>query len=225
MKTRNKTVLLLLTSVICLLPLILSIVLYNGLPEQMAIHWNSDGSPDTFVPKAIAAFGLPFLFFAINLYSKLRLYNDPKRSENNHAQAVQMISTWIPPLSSLILAPMTLFIAMGATVPINMIVSTFTGILLVICGNYLPKCRQNYTIGIKLPWTLYDADNWNKTHRLAGYLWMLAGIILMVGTFLLTNSTFSGFPMLVILVVLLVMIPALYSYGLYSKTRKEQSHC
>ena len=58
------------------------------------------------------------------------------------------------------------------------------GIVFVVSGNYLPKSRQNYTIGIKLPWTLADVDNWNKTHRLAGALWIAAGIFVLVRPFL-----------------------------------------
>ena len=59
-------------------------------------------------------------------------------------------------------------IGMGKDIPISTVVTMIVGIVFVVSGNYLPKSRQNYTIGIKLPWTLADVDNWNKTHRLAG---------------------------------------------------------
>jgi len=219
MKTKNNFTMLLLTSVICLLPIILSISVYDVLPERIAIHWNDAGEPDNFAPKAVAAFGLPLLFFAINLYSKVHLYNDPKRINNNHSQAVQMISTWIPPLLSLVSVPLSLFIAMGKDIPISVIIPVFTGIVLILCGNYLPKCRQNYTIGIKLPWTLHDIDNWNKTHRIAGYLWVLGGIMLIVGTFLSIDSVTWDISLSVLVVVPLIIVPLLYSYLLYKKNK------
>lgn len=46
----------------------------------------------------------------------------------------------------------------------------------LVVGNYLPKTRQNYTIGIMIPWTPANEENWNRTHRFAGYLWMSGGI-------------------------------------------------
>lgn len=216
MKTRNNSAMLIITSGVCLLPIILSFILYNELPEQIAIHWNSVGNADNFVHKAVAAFGLPFLFLAINLFSKIRLYNDPKQS--NTSQVMQVFSTWTPPLLSLVLVPITLFIAMGANIPISSIVPVFTGIVLLVCGNYLPKSRQNYTIGIKLPWTLLNADNWNKTHRMAGYLWIIGGITLIAGTFISFDSTLWGISMTILVVIPLIIIPVFYSYWLYKKT-------
>ena len=57
------------------------------------------------------------------------------------------------------------------------------GLVFIIIGNYLPKCKQNYTVGIKLPWTLNSEENWNKTHRLAGYVFMLCGIMQIVDVY------------------------------------------
>ena len=219
MKTKNNLPIILLTSVICLLPVILSLAVYKNLPEQIAIHWTSAGEPDSFAPKIVVAFGLPLFFLAVNLYSKMRLYNDPRRADHNHSQAVQRISTWVLPLLSLIIVPLTLFIAMGMPIPVSVIIPVLTGILLILCGNYLPKCRQNYTIGIKLPWTLHDVDNWNKTHRLAGYLWICGGVMLIAGTFISINSAAWRISLTVLVAVLLIMVPFLYSYLLYKKTR------
>jgi len=213
MKKKSNLHMLVITSVLCLLPLVLSFAVYDKLPDQIAIHWNGAGEPDNYASKPMAAFGLPFLFLALNLYSKIRLYNDPKRLNNSHSQTMQMIATWIPPVLSVVLVPVTLFIAMGMNIPVGVIVPALAGVLLIVSGNYLPKCRQNYTIGIKLPWTLNDVDNWNKTHRMAGYLWMLGGTVLLVGTFLFQ----AGIPWTLLIVIPLVIAPVLYSYSLYRK--------
>ena len=55
----------------------------------------------------------------------------------------------------------SLFIALGRKLPIVMVAGAIVGSVIVICGNYLPKCKQNYSIGIRLPWTLNDEENWN----------------------------------------------------------------
>ena len=62
-------------------------------------NWNNEGVADNYEPKALVAFGLPVLFLVINIYSKLRLFNEPSRMNHDHAQSVQLISTWlIPPV-------------------------------------------------------------------------------------------------------------------------------
>ena len=85
------------------------------------------------------------------------------------------------------------------------------GLVLAIVGNYLPKCKQNYTIGIKIPWTLNSEENWNRTHRFAGRLWVVCGLVLMFSGF------FGGFWIFLGVVLLMVLAPFLYSYVLHRK--------
>ena len=216
MNTKGDRFVLLLTSLVCLLPLIMSLVVYPDLPEQVAIHWDSTGNPDNFAPKALAAFGLPFVFLALNLFSKLKLFNDPKRAYTS--QTMQLLTIWLPPVLSVILVPITLLIALGRDIQITLVAPVILGALLIIVGNYLPKSRQNYTIGIKLPWTLHDPHNWNKTHRFAGYLYILAGVILIARSFISGNAEFlTGFSLTIVIVIILVIAPAIYSYVLFKR--------
>ena len=82
-------------------------------------------------------------------------------------------------------------------------------------GNYLPKCRQNYTVGIKLPWTLNDINNWNKTHRMAGVLWIICGILFAISAFLGRVGEVS----IIILIIVMVCVPTAYSFLLYKNKR------
>lgn len=215
-KTTNNRAILLLTSLVCLLPLIMSVAVYSELPDQIAIHWDSSGNPDNFAPKAVAAFGLPFLFLAINVFSKFRLFNDPRRA--NTSQAMQLLANWLPPFLAVVLIPITLLIALGSNIQITLVAPVLVGVLLIVAGNYLPKSRQNHTIGIRLPWTLNDADNWNKTHRLAGYLYILAGLILIGGTFISNGSQrANSLSLTVCIAIVLVIAPLLYSYWHYKR--------
>ena len=205
---------MILSSVACILPMILSLVVYGELPDKIAIHWDSAGNPDNYAPKAFAAFGLPLLLMVMNIYTNFHLHYSPKRA--NASTAAMAITAWLCPFLSLILMPITLFIAMGANIPISLIASVLAGIGLILFGNYLPKSRQNYVVGIKLPWTLNNADNWNKTHRMAGYLWMIGGLVFLAGSFLLLESSVWGVLSLAILAVL-ILAPRLYSYSLYKR--------
>lgn len=198
---------LIVSTFICLAPIFLSLAIYDTLPEQIAIHWNAAGSPDHFVPKAIAAFGLPILLAAINMIVSIALNRGPKTA--NASSALKAIGKWCAPAISVVLQPIILFIAMGASIPIHIIVPALTGVLVAICGNYLPKCKQNFSVGIKLPWTMSSEQNWNRTHRISGYTWILGGFMIIENAFF--NSMLSS----VIIICLLVLIPILYSYILY----------
>ena len=87
------------------------------------------------------------------------------------------------------------------------------GILFIVIGNYLPKCRQNYTVGIKLPWTLHDEENWNRTHRLAGKIWMVGGLLFL----LLAVSGYENTVIMPIIMLVIVFVPVVYSYLYYVK--------
>ena len=82
----------------------------------------------------------------------------------------------------------------------------------------MPKIKPNYTFGIKLPWTLANDEVWQKTHRLSGYLWIMAGIIMMASYFISPNAyVFLG-----VLIIPLLVVPTIYAYRLYHKLEKGQ---
>lgn len=207
----KKNKLLLITTIVCLLPLILSYLLYDKLPEEVAIHFNSEGIADNYVPKAVAAFGLPFLMAVINIFTHFTINNDPKKM--NASSALKYIGKWAVPILSIILMPVTLFIALGYKISIVVISQTIVGVIILACGNYMPKCKQNYTVGIKLPWTLSSEENWNKTHHMAGYLWILGGISIIIGSYIHMQSIL----LMLVVILTITIIPFLYSFWLYKK--------
>lgn len=213
MKPNNNII---ITSILCLIPIFFSFIIYDDLPSQIAIHWDNHGNPDNYVPKAFAAFGIPIFFFIVNIYSKIQLLNDPKKI--NHSKQLSLLSIWLLPLLSFILTPVTLLIATDYNIPIYRITPVFTGALLITIGNYLPKSRQNYTIGIKLPWTLHDLNNWNKTHRFAGFLWIIGGLIILVDSLVNFNSDKSNSLLIITIIITLTILPLIYSYLLYKKS-------
>ena len=67
---------------------------------------------------------------------------------------------------------------------IGLFTNLIIGILFVAIGNYLPKCKQNYTVGIRLPWALSSEENWNRTHRFASWIWIFGGVVFIFNAFL-----------------------------------------
>ena len=114
---------------------------------------------------------------------------------------------WLCPLLSALMSVLTLGNALGKvdTTSMPFFVTVFLGVLFVIIGNYLPKCRPNYTIGIKLPWTLHDEENWRFTHRVGGFAFSIAGVLVIFSAF------FGAFWMPFAILLLAVLIPTIAS--------------
>ena len=200
---------LIVTSILIVLPVLAGIILWDRLPEQMPTHWNAAGDIDGWTSKPFTVFGLPLILLAAQWLCVLGTLADPKKE--NHPTKILHLVLWIIPVLSLVLGTITYATALGKAVRVEVIMPILIGLILAIIGNYMPKCKQNYTIGIKIPWTLNSEENWNRTHRFAGWLWTFSGIVVMLTGF------FGGFWIFLIIVLLMVLAPILYSYLLFRK--------
>ena len=201
----NSRKLRVLTSIVCLIPIVIGFMFYNQMPEQVAIHWGFDGNPDGFASRAVAIVVLPAVLFVVNLLLPFLLKMDPKYE--NISEKTINLTMWIIPVISLMASGLTIFSALGKQVNVNVFAPLVMGIMFTVIGNYLPKMSQSYTVGIKLPWTLNDEENWNKTHRLAGKLWVACGLLLIIGSF-----TSMAMSIMVVMLVIAVIVPTVYSY-------------
>lgn len=209
LKKYKKT--LIITTLVSLLPMVVGVALWNRLPETVAIHFDANNQPNGWCSRTLAVFGLPVFMAAINLLSAFATAADPKK-QNVQPKIFKLI-LWICPLCSWLCCGMTYTYALGITVSMAEFATVFCGVLFIIVGNYLPKCRQTYTIGIKLPWTLASEENWNRTHRMAGGLWMAGGVVITVMSLLGKVSA----PIFLAVSLIMTLVPVVYSYLFYRK--------
>ncbi len=214
LKTYRKTVII--TTLITLLPILLGLLLWNRLPDTIATHWGADGKADGWSTKTSAVFFLPCLLAVIQLITSVIVLNDPKR-KNIHKKPL-LLSLWIVPVLSVLMNGATYFIALGMDLNMGIFASVLIGIVFILLGNYMPKLQQNYTVGIKVPWTLNSEENWNRTHRLAGKLFIVGGVITACSGFV-SSLAGDGAVFLVIIGIAIVccLIPAFYSFLLFKK--------
>ncbi len=198
---------MILTSAVILLPILLGLILWNRLPDEVATHFGTDIMPDGYSSKAFAVFGLPLVILALHWICMIATSADPK--SKNIAEKNMIMVLWICPAISVLMNSLIYGYALNSKLRVGFIIILFMGVLFMIMGNYLPKSRQNYTFGIKLPWTLSDEENWNKTHRFAGKLWVLCGVLVC-----LTAVAENPFVFMAI-VIAAVVIPTVYSYRIY----------
>ena len=202
---------MIISAIITLLPMIFGFIVWDRLPENIATSFGWNGEITGYSSKMFAVVGLPVMLTFVNLICIIATNADPRRKNISSKMFSVVIS--IVPFCSLLCGACIYGNALGYKVSVESIMPVFMGILFFVLGFILPKCKQNYTIGIKLPWTLHDEENWNKTHKLAGKLWVYGGIVMVVSG--LFNLTF----LFMAIIFALVIIPTVYSYLLYRKQK------
>ena len=199
---------IIISSIITLLPILAGLILWNRLPDTIATHFGNDNVANGWSSKPFVVFAMPLLLLGLHLFTLFVTMNDPKRK--NISEKMFGFLIWFVPVLSVFIFSITYCNALGMNVNIGMAVNIIVGIVFLVIGNYLPKCKQNYTAGIRIPWTLNSTENWNRTHRLAGWLFMLGGILFFLNAFLQWSGMFF-------VIIVIALLPEVYSFLLYKK--------
>ncbi len=199
-------------SIITLLPILFGVYVWDKLPEQIATHWGINGQPDGYSSKAFAVFFIPLFMF---LLYWLLLFVELKFGKTGDNPKLMAIILYIIPALSLGINIISYTHALGKEFNVGVIMPVFFGVLFIIIGNYLPKCKQNKTLGIKLPWTLNSEENWYATHRFAGKIWVACGFAWLLFGLLLSEYFAYSF----VIVLIAVIVPTIYSYVYYKKSK------
>ena len=148
------------------------------------------------------------IFVAIIFYDNRSRQQSPK---------VIGMTIWMIPVITLLYNGIARLVNTGADME-NLFMAFMyygTGLLFMVIGNYLPKVKQNHTIGIRVIWTLQDEENWNATHRFSGKLWMASGILCMLcGLF---EESMAALVLYIVSIMAAAIISILYSYLFYKK--------
>lgn len=207
---------LILTSVIILLPLLAGLALWDRLPDQMATSFDFAGIANDYSSKEFTVIGLPLFLLVMQWICFFGCSLDPKRRNFSSSKLFSLI-LWVIPSIGIFLEAGIYGVALGMELNIAKMMYPFLAVVFLLIGNYLPKCRPNFSLGLKLPWTLADEENWNKTHRLAGPIWMACGIAMLVCAFL---PAVVAMCIMLGAVIVATLIPTAYSILLAIK--KEQ---
>ena len=206
---------LIVTTIITLLPVLAGLILWDRLPEKLPMHFNAAGEVDGWAGKAVGVFAMPAFFVAVQWLCAVGSFKmDPKA--NNLNDKVMGLVLWFIPVMSVLMHTLVYCTALGMEMNVQIVIPVLIGLVMIAVGNWLPKCKQTYTLGIKLPWTLADETNWNRTHRFAGPIWVVCGLVIML------CGLIGGAFLWVMVAAFVVMIaaPTLYSYLLFRKAQK-----
>lgn len=193
---------------VSLIPFVLGGIFYKSLPDQIATHFDINNNPDSYSSKNFALFGLPAIMLLVYLSVYFFTTADPKKS-NQGDKALNIVLIALP-LMNIVISAATIAFGLGKKIDIATITTSLVAILMIFIGNYLPKVKRNYTIGIKLPWTMNNDYVWEKTHILAGKVYMLGGFLILISSIL-----FNNFYFFIGVFVLMTFVPMIYSYKIY----------
>lgn len=205
---------LIITSIVTLFPMLVGILLWDRLPMEMATHFQFDGTADKFNSKAFVVFIMPLMMTLLQLVAMYFTLNDPKKK--NMGEKMLKVIFWIIPLVTLFTHLSIYANAMEIGMDISAVSQLAIGVILVLIGNYLPKTKQNYSLGLRTPWTLDDEENWNKTHRVGAWTFVICGLLMIANIFIKSQP-------LMFVALALLMIPVFYSFFLYKKNKQNMT--
>jgi uncharacterized membrane protein len=188
--------------------------LYPSLPGQMPMHWNVRGHIDGYMAKDTAIVFFPILMLFMFIAFRILPSFDPKKEKYKlFKHEWEIMQTGIIGFFTY-LHFVTLYISLHPGTELMPLMFIGLGALFIVMGNYMSKIRQNYFIGIKVPWTLASEDNWNKTHRFASWCFVIAGLVTFVEAFFIWYAPIIIFGS----ILLATMLPIVYSFLLYKKS-------
>ncbi|MGE5413536.1 MAG: SdpI family protein [Syntrophomonadaceae bacterium] len=187
-------------------------VQYSSLPDPMPTHWNAAGQVNGWMPKFWGAYLVPMIMAAMWLLFLVLPKISPRGFEMEpFLRAWGILKVTVLALTAYIgvlvigaarkggeLSPTAIFAALG--------------ILFAVIGNLLGKVTRNFFVGIRTPWTLASEEVWYRTHRLAGKLFVAAGLFVAAASLL-------KLPIWPVFAALAVagLVPVVYSYVIYRK--------
>lgn len=166
---------LIITNVVCLLPILLGVILWDKLPDTMAIHFDIYNNPDNFASKGFVVFGLPFLM--VILQTVCCFINDINAYKHGERKKFETATKWIIPVMTVILQIITLGYALGWKLDIRKAAMVIVGVIFLVIGNYLPKFDyiKNYDV---------TAEKARKINRFIGFETVIMGILALLSVFM-----------------------------------------
>lgn len=217
---KNKKVNILIASILLLVSII-TLYAYPKVPDTIPIHWNFNGEVDSTGPKYML-----FVFLGIAFgVNPLMLFAKKVDPRGKNYDKFPLVFDVFRVFMTVLLCGMEL-VVIGFTfdpgfADMEIIMYLIMGIMFILLGNYMPKIKHNYTFGIKTPWTLDSETVWNKTHRMAGVLWVIGGVIILCATFIPAKIALV---LMMGVLFLMVIAPTVYSYIAFKKEKENEAN-
>lgn len=217
MSQKNKRPLI-LSSIIIMLPCLVGILIRFFHPKTIDSEWIETSNNGFWNTKILLLLFFTLLILVIHWLCIYFILKDEKNYKQN--DKILNLALWILPIFSLIGGCTLIEASTRKDFGFGFLGQLFFSTLFFVLGNYMPKCQPNHSVGIKVPWTLHNEENWTKTHRITGIIWVAGSVIMFLFLMIYeTGFVSKSLPILIIMTVAPVLFSALY----YKKQVKEGS--
>lgn len=203
-----------LSGVLVIIDFLIAFWAYPQLGDRVPTHWNFAGEVNGYSSAFSGAFMLPLILLGIYLMFWIIPKIDPKKANYPDMARIYWISTLSVIFFMTLIHISALGVGLGYFKTLPKWYFSGIGLLFIVLGNYFGKIKFNYFFGIRTSWTLASEEVWYRTHRFAGPIWMVGGILLGIMGFLPTQWVT---PLFVAVIILISGVPILYSYIQYRK--------
>ena len=193
---------------------LISIVAYPKLPDQVPTHWDLSGDVNGWSSRLWGAWMLPLIMAVVWLIMRAIPHIDPRGA--NYAKFEGMYD-WLVILVLAFMLLMHAVVIMSATgrpVSMHTILMPAVGIFIAMIGLMLPRVHPNWFVGIRTPWTLTSDLSWERTHKIGGVLFVALGLLMIVTTLLAPTTAIW---VLVIAAVGITIFLFAYSYRVWKE--------
>lgn len=190
---------------------------YPQMPDKLASHWNAQGMVDGYMSKFWVLFLMPFITLAMFVLFIIIPKIDPLKA--NIEKFRKYFDTFIILIIAFLFYLYILTIIWNSGIEFNMIrlLAPAFGVIFYYAGVLIGKAKRNWFIGIRTPWTLSNEKVWDKTHKLGGKLFKVAGVIALFGIIFQEYAIW----LVLIPVIAVAIYTVIYSYFEYKKIVKK----
>ena len=222
-KIKNNIGTFIITLVFLLIPMLIGVILWNKLPNEIATHWGADGNPNGYSSKAGAVLGMPAIIMIVHLIVSLVT---AKNDTNAIPDKVFRLLLWICPVMSIVISILIYATALEYKVNVSFMVLMLVGIIWIVIGNYVPKARPNPFFGVRIKWTLESKKNWEHTNRFSAKIMIVIGVVCMTCAVLSLFGDMGSVVLVVFIGSIIVSTVAmiLYSYLYYLKHNQDEDY-
>ena len=194
---------ILITSLLCFVPMIVGLILWNKLPEELPTNYSLNNEVGNVVPKWINVILLPIIFATLNIVVNMRI--SPKTEENVGKRLASFV-VWLVPILAVVVGTFMIIKPLGLPLEAMSLVASFMSLVFIIVGNYIPKSKPNNVVGFRLPWIMNDDDLWKKTHRFSGLVLVICGFASFITSFFVIGKY-----VFLVSLGIIIFVPLIYS--------------
>ena len=207
-----------LVALLIIAPFIYGALIFPQLPSKIPTHFNIEGKADAWGGPSSIFIG-PGIMGAVSIFIYVLMSNLKSFDPKKYDEANDTLYNNFAILTVAFLSVLSTIIIYSSThadeLNVGKLILPLVGLSFAGLGWYMPKFKQNYFVGFKLPWTLENETNWDETHKVAGKLWIYGGLFQAVATFILPMQ--FGMIVFMLAIAVMVIIPSVFSYRLFKK--------